>query len=205
MPFVSFPDTAFVELVYTHNGSFVENTLYFRKDTGWLFNDLADLCTDVFAWWGAEVAPLQSTSVALNTVRARDMSVQDGYITEVSPSVGNNGLKAGNSMPNNVTMTVKFSTGFAGRARRGRNYVIGLVEADITGDGVDIAVAGDWVGAYEALNAAVRASDPSITHVVASRANPFEPGLVGQTYAVVDYSTDRIVDSQRRRLLGRGL
>lgn len=198
MPFVSFANTALVEMVYTWNGVVVENTLYFRGDAAWNGSTLGELGNEIFEWWDAEIKALQPTTCTLQAIKLRDMSTQFGAYNEYAPIAGNVGVNVSPSLPNNVTAAIKFTTALIGRRNRGRNFVVGLVESGVSGSLVDSSYAALWVDAYEDLQ--VQPFTNGAVHVIASRATAVAPDYNGVTTLVTGYSMDLRIDTQRRRL-----
>lgn len=202
MAFVEFENTALVELVMTQHGEIVENTLYFRGSSPWDNIELEALCEEVYNWWAGAMAPLISDTVTLTEVRGRDMSTQFGVVGYFVPTALNVGEVTSPALPNNVTVSIGFKSQFAGRRARGRNYFVGLTEGQVTGNAVIAGSMSNILAAYFALNGEVTAN--SAAHVIASRAAPTGTPPQGDTYYVINYTSDGLVDSQRRRLAGRG-
>lgn len=204
MAVVVFDDTALVEIVTASPNATMVNTLYVKKADAWNLVDLEEVATLVWDWWDASIAPMVSDAVDLVKVRARDMSAPNSWVYEYTDSTPVNGNVSAGILPGNATMTVKFGTGLAGRSKRGRNYVIGLTEDQVSGDNVAGATVSAYIAAYEGLQTLLVAE--GMAHVVASRANCTDPETPcsGNTYTVINYSSDGVVDSQRRRLAGRG-
>lgn len=198
MAFVSFANTALVELVYTWNGIVVENTLYIRGNAAWNGSTLGTLGGEVYGWWNAYVKPLQPNTCTLTAIKLRDMSSQFGAYNEYAPVSSNVGTNVSPSLPNNVTAAIKFTTALVGRRNRGRNFVVGLVESGVSGSLVDASYAALWVNAYEEINLVGFIN--SGVHVVASRATAVAPSYTGVTTLVTGYSMDLGIDTQRRRL-----
>lgn len=204
MPFIQFTDTALIELIFSQHNETVENTVYFRGSSSFDAGDLQDLAEAAETWWVNEMAPQVSNTVTLVTVRARAMHTQFGAVIDYTPDPQPIGELTSPALPNNVTLAIKFGSGLAGRRTRGRNFFVGLTEAQVAGNEVISAEAGAIVTAYQNLNTSIQGTLPSVVHVVASRAGLEAPSFTGFTYPVIAYSTDGFVDSQRRRLAGRG-
>lgn len=202
MGFVPVPDTARVEMLYTQGTSYVENVMWFERTGGWHVDELDDLCQTLVTWYQASLRPLQSQYVTLTKIIARDWSIQNGEVFEQPVTATNTGQHLGQILPGHVTLAVKFNTGFAGRSYRGRNYVLGLCEDQVTGDGVNADVAAGYGAAYEAL--ATSLTSKLYHHVVASQYHDNLPRVVGVHTAIQSYTVDTTIDSQRRRLSGRG-
>lgn len=179
------------------------NTLWFEHEGSITPEDLNDLAEAIWDWYETEIIGLVSDAVELYSVSARDYTVPNGNIRYETRTAVAGGRSSG-LLPSNVTMTVKFESGIASRAGRGRNYVVGLTEDMVSGDDVVSPYATDYVDAYGELIAYV--GPLGWSHVIASAAQcNEEPGICqGDVYPVLNYGTDGIVDSQRRRLKGRG-
>lgn len=210
MAFVSVDNTAQVQLIFQQENQRVQNTLWVEAATAWGALALEDLCRNVRDWWIGGPRTSLSVAIALIAVRADDMEVQNGAYYELSVSTDNVGLVAGNALPLNCSFTIDFNTAFRGRSFRGRNKLVGLAESQTNGSGFDQSVADDFIGYYNDLKAGLLAED--WTHVVASRYSGINqetgkpiPRAAGVTTPVFSYSYyDLIIDSQRRRLPGRG-
>lgn len=183
-----------------------ELTLSFKKPSAIVLTDLQTLATKLGDWWNAVIKPLQVNTVNFREVYIRDLTTAGGISWSDTARLGTAGThSAGSQLPSNVAFVVSFRTGLRGRANRGRNYFFGLGANDLTGG---IAVSSTYrnsvIAAYNALKAGGTYDPTPFTWVVASRQLD---GIVGgraiPVTAVV--ATDDYVDSQRRRLPGRGL
>jgi len=204
MAFIPVTDTARVELVYSVFQQVCENVIYVENAAPWTDVTLDTLGEVVANWWGSEMAAYISDSVTLSLVRLTDMSEADSFQVEVTPSSGNVGTRTSAALPLNVTLAIKFGTGLAGRSNRGRAYVVGLTEDQVTGNEIIAARATELVEAWEALNTELHGTSIFWNHVVVSFFTGGAPRSAGVKRNVVNYSTDAFVDSQRRRLSGRG-
>jgi hypothetical protein len=141
--------------------------------------------------------------VTLNEVYTTDLTTQTGptdtlaYVTPIP------GERAHESLPNNVALTVSFRTAARGRSARGRNYIAGLSDDQVLHNTVDASVASGLAAAYNDIPA--RLEGLGYGWVVVSKKSGGVPRVAGLarpvTTAIV---VDRTVDSQRRRLPGRG-
>jgi hypothetical protein len=147
------------------------------------------------------MAPLTTNQVSLVGVKATSLESDTAPAFERPTLIPGDLAQA--AEPNNVTLAIKFLTAGRGRSARGRNYIVGLHVDAVTNNEVSSAHAAQYVTAYDELR------DTSVisvgTHVVVSR---FLDGVertegIAQTVTGVTF-TDFIVDSQRRRLPGRG-
>lgn len=174
------------------------NVFYFQGSTNWTLLTLQTLAEACEAEWVASIKALQHAGVTLNSIIATDMEVEDGL--QYEHNVGDSGNREGAALPNNVTLAISFRTGYSGRSRRGRLYHMGLVEPDVTENGVGVLVAAALLAGYGSFFSEV-GSTSSSTHAIVSYCNNGEwrtDALVTpvETYVV----TDLTVDTQRKRL-----
>ena len=210
MAFVPVPNTVLVEVRMLLDAQKIENTLYFEKPGGWSAGDLVTLGNSFLTWWAAFYAVGVSSAVTLNEIFIRELSTASSIVqTTPAPTPHPAGDRSAASLPNNVAVTVSFRTGLSGRFARGRNYVSGLSEDAVVLNTVDSAVLADIQAGYEALQDV--ASDNTATWVVVSRFSGVDgdgvpiPRVEGVTTPITAVIiVDSIIDSQRRRLPGRG-
>lgn len=203
MAFIPVPNTAMVELFFTQDAQNMENTLYFQKGDPWTTLQLATLATEIITWWTANLASNTVMGVALRAVKATSLESDTAPAFELPATPGTGGTFSGVALPNNVTMAVKFLTDGRGRSARGRNYIVGIPDSEVTGNTISAAYRNSIVSAYNELRDSTVIT--SGEHVVVSRftgGNPRTTGLAQEVTGVA--ITDAIVDSQRRRLPGRG-
>ncbi len=210
MPFIPVENVALIEALMLYDGQKVENTLYCLNDAGWDAASLTEVATEFRDWWAASYAQLCSSEVSLRAVQATDLTT-DTAGQVVVDGAGALGLVGGGGMPSNVSLAVSFRTGLRGRSFRGRNYVVGiggtfqegineLDEDFITNVGVQYTnlltdvFTGDFVWVVVSRFSGV---DPD-TH----KPVPRETGVATPVTNVV--VVDNTIDSQRRRLPGRG-
>lgn len=203
MPFIPTPNTLQAELRYLFDNQQVENTLYFEYIDGVDLAGAVALADYLFDWWDTNFKPLMATTIALREIYITDLtSISSFSHTRVSSPIVP-GTRAGPAMPNSVALCIKFNTAQRGRSFRGRNYVMGMVEGDVTANNFDGAYVTAVQAAYVAMNAGL--SDLGADWVVVSRFTNNAPRVTGVTTPITTVGvTDGIVDSQRRRLPGRG-
>lgn len=202
MAFIPVENTCQCELIFLLDGQFVENTLYFERAGAWTVEDAMAYAETIYDWWVAELSPNTSSAVTLQRVRMTDLSAADALSVEYVPVTPANGGNASPALPNNVTMTTTFATAGRGRSSRGRNYYVQLTEADVAANVVLAARVASAQGAYAALM--IIADGDPVDWVVVSRYHNNAPRVTGETYHITSTRTNNIVDSQRRRLPGRG-
>jgi hypothetical protein len=203
MPFVAVPSTIKVELFQRLHGQNIENVLWFRNFSGWDAESAAGFLADLVEWWGSEIAPFVTDDLTLVGTKATDMSEETGFAVEYQPTAPVPGLLAGESVPANCALVISFRSPFRGRSSRGRNYVAGIAEGDVVNSAVINGIGESLRQGYGQLQTVAAAVGAQ--HVVASLFFQGAPRPVGATFPVTAYVlTDTVIDSQRRRLPGRG-
>jgi hypothetical protein len=203
MAFIPVDKVAQAELRMLLDDQKVENTLYFHFGTAITAEVLEDLGGALISWWETNIAPLTFNGLVFREVYLTDLTSETGPAATVVPLDTLTGGVGGEQMPNNVSLTISFRTAQRGRSFRGRNYVAGLAQDQVNGNRITSTVADDFVTAYNLLPAL--ATSQSATWVVVSRAHNKAPRTTGvATQITTVLVTDFVVDSQRRRLPGRG-
>jgi len=203
MAFVPVPNTALFEIRYTLFDQLIENTLWFEEALPWTTGTLADQCEFLHDWVVAELFPSMSSDITLREVFGTSMesaTAPTGSFVPATPPAGDvpTGSEAGN-----VALGVTFRTGQRGRSFRGRNYIPGIPTSSRTGNQIAAAFATNMVNAYQMLADSFGAMLG--TFVVVSRYSGGAPRVTGVTTPVLVVAThDLNIDSQRRRLTGRG-
>lgn len=205
MPFISAADVLEVEMRQRLDSQRIENTLYFRKITGWTSADVPVVFNALLTWWTAHMSVPLSNQLSLTEIKITDLSSATSFAYEIpTPTPHPTGDSAEPSAPNNVSLCVSFRTAGRGRSSRGRNYVPGIPKTAISSNTVDTLTVTGISDAYNELLAV--ADDIGADWVVVSRYHLNAP----RPFAVMSVITgvtvvDNTVDSQRRRLPGRGL
>lgn len=210
MPFVPVANTVLAEFRQTCDTQQVENTLYFEFLSAPSLGELNSLGSALVDWWRSEIAPHVWVGVELREVVLSDLSSASSLQATIVPTPDALGELNLAPLPNNVSLTVSFRTGLRGRSFRGRNYVIGLVkDQTVTANTFASSLLTTFQAAYTALLAV--ASAESVSWVVVSRFSGVDgaghpiPRAAGVTTPVTSVViVDDVVDSQRRRLPGRG-
>lgn len=205
MPLPLTANAAKCVLRYVIDGQLMINDLVFTNEVeGVTPLGLADLSQAVGQWAVDNILPLLAEDVVFGVVTARDLSTNPGFEFERSFGPFQGGV-ASEAAPNNVCITVSFRTGVAGRSFRGRNYISGIPNSSITLNVLNTPFANDIIGAYNLLLAGGGVLPANWVWVVLSNFHNGVARAVGLTSQIQNsILTDTIVDSQRRRLPGRG-
>lgn len=203
MPFIPVLNGATMEMRYTWQGEQVESVVGLVIPTNYNMNAFATLAANVVADWNTIVKPVTHTSCALRELYFTDQQSDSGSTFTFSTGLPSPGAATGDSMPNNCSCAISFRTPFRGRSYRGRNYPPGLPEEYASNNRVTSAWQNAWLQFYAALFG--RANDNSTPLGVISRYSGGLPRTQGQiTPITAILYVDNVIDSQRRRLPGRG-
>lgn len=204
MPFYPVTQGAQVRFIQNFRDQLVVNSLWFYHPAGApTAADILALATGANFNWQSSIATLLSNDVSYERVIVRDYSAPDSFEAVESPSAPVPGT-AGDAMPNNVALAVGLRTLFSGRAYRGRIFLAGIPRSVVVENSVDSAFLEDVDIALEGFIGLDQIA-PGWVLGVAHRVSaglPLNPGTI--TEAVSWSVSDAIVDSQRRRLPGRG-
>lgn len=203
MAFIPATNTIKAEMVYNHIGQICENVFYAKMAGAVSLTDLTDLAGTLVNWFDTQLQPLVSNGTALTKVLCRDMTVESGAAIEFTTDLPMSGT-GGSALPGNVTVASKWSTGLAGRSFRGRTYLVGLPVGNNTTNAnlLDAGYLDDLQDAYEALIADISVDDR--TFVVASFFHDNAPRTEAVLTEIIAVAVNNQLDSQRRRLAGRG-
>lgn len=203
MAFVPVPNTAMFELRYTLFDQQIENTLWFEEALPWNAGTIATQCEVLHDWVVSDLFPTLSVDLILREVFGTSMESDTAPTGSFVPAAPPAGDVPSNSEAGNVAFGITFRTGNRGRSFRGRNYVPGIPQNNRSGNQVVPTFATTIQTAYQQLTGLI----PEMlgTWVVVSRFSGGVPRVTGVTTPVVQAAFhDLNLDSQRRRLTGRG-
>jgi hypothetical protein len=202
------PKTVEISIQGTYDGQLVENKFYaqaLETITSSMVDALATVGED---WVVAHFLPLVLSNYVHSRTVARDLSVEASFESIDASAAGSTGTLTGSSaFPGSATVAIHRATGLSGKKAKSRIYHIGLNSGEaplgnVLGSGVGVVL----INLYEALRTAILADSSAtwtygypqriVDHVKLTTAN-FIP-VFGHSL------TDQFVDSQRRRLTGRG-
>lgn len=162
-----------------------------------------DLVLDEFEnWLDTELMPLLSEDITATGVVGRDLTTITGPLVErplTTPIAGGTAFPA---LPNNVAVCVTLLTDLSGRSFRGRSYMPGLAENSAVLSELGPSGATNVGLAYIALVDALSLAGYEL--VVTSFQAGLAPRAAGVSTPITAVGVNTILDSQRRRLPGRG-
>jgi len=206
MAFIPVPNVVMCEVIGELFGQVVENTLYFAFPDAPLISQVGQLASSVGEWAVGGLCTAVSEDYIYKRTQATDLS--EAGLASITDTTGANtpGVFTSDAAPGNVTLAVSFRSALGGRSYRGRNYIAGLPLDTIEGNQCSAIHCETIVGVYESLVPDFIADDlPDAVHVVVSRYHLNAPRAEGVATPIITYLvTNRDLDSQRRRLTGRG-
>ena len=203
MPFVPAVGVVKAEFNMIADGQKIVNIHYFEAATGVDPFTMAELGAELEVQFVADWATQYPNTVSLTSVVLTDQAAEwaPGQIyTSGMPIAGS---KAGTQLPNNVALCITKHTGLRGRSFRGRTYFGPLTETDVTGHVVSAAFISGLMSRMQNLQTITTTSQDWFMCIVSRQAN-LVPRVEAEVTRVSSFSTDGYVDSQRRRLPGRG-
>lgn len=204
MTFQAVPDTAEIVIQAARGGQTILTTFYARNAAAWVTSDLIILGAAVDGWVDTHLRPSVSPSYDYLNTHLRDLRTIIGFEADVNTSAGV-GLRGASTGPNSECLAISRQSGLAGRSARGRVYWPDIPDEDKTDNNhVDPARVAVYAAALNSLTAAINGA--GWTEVIVSRRSAGVLLAVASTLPVVNYiARDNVIDSQRRRLPGRGV
>jgi hypothetical protein len=204
-PFIPVPNTASVELIWSVGSLLSENIIHVTKGSAYSLSDLVAVRTIVDNWDNATWKPQRSASAFLTRIRSRGLDSASGALDDYQLPAARAGTAGGQICTPSVAFVLKLTTALAGRSYRGRLYIGNLVTPSLTANSTALAqaTADAQVTCWNTLKTNLAAGGHTLT-VVSLRQNK-NWRLVGAATPVTGISySDLNLDSQRRRLAGRG-
>ncbi len=201
MAFQTVPNVAEVVITYSGHGQQFKNIVHGLMPGGYVLADLVTLAAAVDLAIAANWLPIQSVDYIYLNTTVRGLEFENDQEVTNSVSSGN-GLGTATAVPDNVTLSIKKSSGLTGRSARGRLYWIGTLFADLaTNENVYVGIRADGiVAAVDALRVAIEAT--AWQAVIVSRFTNGLPRAFGLAFPWIDsVAVNNDVDSQRSRLI----
>lgn len=202
MAFIPAPNAIRVCLQMEWASQTVEICIGILKNSAVTAPDLVTLTDALEEWRQDEIVPVTSAPLTFRQWYALSLTSATAP-TFINPiTVATTGAVGGASVPNNVALVTTFQTDLRGRSYRGRAYLPGIsADALVSSTEVDTGTAAAVNAAFGALNGALPLA---YQHVVISNQNNNVMRTVAARTPVTSYRTEVRLDSQRRRLEGRG-
>lgn len=197
------PRVCLVRFLYHRDTRTLMNTFHVQQAAPWNLASMQQLATVMHTWWSSSFHNAVPVGVGLYQIQVRKLDPTEPLAYDLDISPDDPGLRVGTMEPGNVTLTISWRTGLAGRYFRGRLYVPCLVENDVASN--DLVTSG-----YITVLAACAITLLTNLQAAAFTLTIFHPPhyppklLDNQFTDVTTAVLENIVDSQRKRLPGRG-
>lgn len=198
LPFQPLLNGAKIEIRWNIGGQDVFNILWATVDAPPVSGQLDDLGIAVDTAVDTFLVPILANTMLYMGLRVIDWSIEDGTQFIVDHGAGVPGGTVGIHIPANVAVTTTLQTNRTGRSYRGRTYLTGFVNGQISGNtaiaGLVTSIGNWWVGYAAAVDGA------SSTPVIASFVQNGVRLVQGVSTAIQTYRVNSQVATQRRRL-----
>lgn len=211
MPFIPVMNVGEFRMQFTYFGQLCENVYHVFTPGGWDVSEMTEMAAKFRDWWIERLKPNVSGSLTLRQVEFRDLTTASGIGGVLTTGLPQSGENDSPGMPGNVTVSVKWITGFVGRSFRGRTYHLGLCESQCVGNNLLDTYVVDLQGYYNFLIPVIQSTFEDAELVVVSRFSGVDadgkpiPRATGIHTVITSAALNPDLDSQRRRLNGRGL
>jgi hypothetical protein len=204
MAFVPAPNIVEVQFRQSYAGERTMNRIHVDVLTTPTTTIINGVLSELADWWTGNVQANISNTLALREVYGKSLETQPGPEATFSAGLPASGALFDDPMPNNVSLAVSLRSGSTGRSARGRWFWQGFTTNQITGSVVDSGIGSTIDAAMTALRSAI--VDLGYRWVIVSYTEDNAPRPGGPVYFQVNdiLLVDNVVDSQRRRLPGRG-
>jgi|SRR5215204_1884785 len=202
MAFIPAAQIVRVAVEYLLDGQILANVFHVDANEA-VDTVVTDAILDVFEdWLTMQLVPNLSEDIEATGLTGRDLTTITGGLVErpfAAPLVGEN---LAGALPNNVALCITFFTDLAGRSFRGRSYMPGLSEAHVILSEISTIQATAFANVYIELVDALSLAGFEL--VVTSFQSGLAPRVAAVSTPITAVGVNTTVDSQRRRLPGRG-
>jgi hypothetical protein len=205
-PFIPAPNCASVELFYSFNAIIAENVFHVSKGSPFSGSDLVALRGVVNAWDSVTWAGSRSANVTIFRIRSKALDTNSSPVDDYYLPTPRAGTIGSATVPGNVTYAIKLATGLAGRSYRGRWYMVGLAGASLSTNPNQITPASSaalvtWLNTLMTNLASAGYTLGVLSYATGGAWRTTAHFQAATGFVAVDYN----LDSQRRRLTGRGI
>lgn len=205
VPFIPVPNTLEARIGLDIRGQRMIMLLHFTYSGAPGATERAALNTAMHTFWTNQLKPTLTNEVALSDITVTDMSSSSAPQTVAVINPVEPGTIALGCAPTGSALCVTHRTNLRGRSFRGRSYVPGMVyePGSQLPTNFNLSRVSAVVSAFSWLLTAANTA-AGIWSVVSKFAN-LVPRSSGLTTPITAVSADQFIDSQRRRLAGRGV
>lgn len=200
MPFIPAPLTFKAAIEMTLYDKPVTNILHVLTQDDLTTEDMGVLAHAIGLVWETNFMALFSAHLVYQQTVLTDISVEFGRQVVDVPALPIPGGVSGDAMPANVAVVTTFRTGNIGRSRRGRAYLAGYSESNITGNVVEPTVRANTLATWLLLADGIDAAIPGALQCVVSKQVGGVPLTIADSWAITQYEVQEFVKTQKRRL-----
>jgi len=197
MPPPDNPLVARVAMLFGRDSRTFVNVFHVLSPVPWDIAGMTALAALFADWWNDDYRQYSSGEIALEQVQVRKLDPDEPLAYDLNVSPPNPGLGATAPDTGATTQTMSWRTGLAGRKFRGRNYAVGLMEADVAND--------DSVTSVRTATLAAAAGSLLSRLIISGVQLAIFHKIDNTATAVLTTVVENLVDSQRRRLANRGV
>jgi len=203
MGFVPFENVIRIEPIFESDFQKCENVLHYLVDETPDEDTAISLAAAYCDWFTTHDTVIFPSSVILTAVKWTIMETQNAPGGEYTTDLPVAGGLVQNALPNNVSVAIRLLTQYRGRSYRGRIFHVGLTNTMVDLNRLTPAMVTNFTTSYSDLITLPTDVGPAVL-AVASRVSGGVERAQGVATPVIDIQVDSTVDSQRRRLPGRG-
>lgn len=204
MPPIIAPGVVRVEMHFTYQGSKVMNVYHIKDNNPPVDETDLHLYANTFKnWWLDIMRPAISRDATLTDVAAREL-IDGGIAVLESEGLPAAGTRDVTGAPGNVTLAIHWGTGLMGRSYHGRTYHIGLPNDQFANGHMLAPALATLLDHYNALRVALDNAFVAADFAVLSTVHGGFPRGTPIATPITGVAIDDALDSQRRRLPGRG-
>lgn len=198
MAYIRLPLGIRVAMEYEVFGKVVVNVYHVTTTDPIITIKLTTIAEAFRDWFISDLNIGLSPDIALTAVTAHNLNVANGEKITVVVSPPSPGIAVGDAVSNNVALVASLGTDLTGRSFRGRSYIAGITETNVTANEIGTAYAAFFVSSITFLMADLDSINTDL--VIASFVSGGAPRAEGLPTLVTSVSMDVRVDTQRRRL-----
>lgn len=197
------PQVVKAALIFARDTRELVNTMHFSRLAGWDVARMTQLARDLVTWWNSLYSQAVPNNIALTQVQVRLYDPANPLAVDLPVSPPTVGRRTGASEAGNVSLTMSERTGLAGRAHRGRIYIPAVGEVDVPSSDIASSALVTLLGTAIANLIFGFTTSEGVLGIF-HRPQLLPHPLDNKIDNVTSYVIEDIIDSQRRRLPGRG-
>jgi hypothetical protein len=203
VPFVPAPNAVQVSMIFDYFGQQVVNVFNVQVPVA-VTGTIRGIIAGIFAtWWSNNQKPLHVADMKLVRVKVTSLDAANSPSLELNITPPEAGTSGSTDSVSGSAVVITHRTALRGRNYRGRTYLAGWPEGQRTNNvQMVLSYLTSCITSFGALVSAITTAGYSLV-VLSKMVNKAYRGTA-LTTAVTGFTADTFIDSQRRRLGGRG-